>query len=142
MLETKLTEEMVQFTSEAKSWEETIRIASAPLLDKGSIEPRYVEKIISNVKELGPYIILMPNVAMPHARPEDGVNETGISLLVSKESVYFQGEKSARIFLVLASSDATSHLELLKEISEILTDEEKLNELLAAKNYQDIKNLF
>ncbi|MBM7692484.1 mannitol/fructose-specific phosphotransferase system IIA component (Ntr-type) [Peribacillus deserti] len=141
MLRSKLTDEMVQFIQGAKDWEEAIRVASEPLLKQGYIEARYVEAIISNVKNFGPYIVLMPKVAMPHARPEDGVNQMGISLLLTEKSVSFDEEKAANIFFVLAADDESSHLDLLKEISEFLTNEEKVSALLSAKKYEDVIKL-
>lgn len=138
MLSTRLTNDMVQFIPELKDWEKAIRVASKPLLDKGHIKESYVEAMIRNVKEFGPYIVLMPNVAMPHARPEDGVKKLGISLMITEKSVSFEQDKTANIFFVLAANDASSHLTLLTEISEFLSNEEKVNELLSAKSYDDI----
>lgn len=34
--------------------------------------------MIENIKKMGFYIILTDNVAMPHARPEQGVNKNGV----------------------------------------------------------------
>ncbi|WP_158553390.1 PTS sugar transporter subunit IIA [Peribacillus saganii] len=142
MLRSKLTDEMVQFIQGAKDWEEAIHAASEPLLKQGYIEARYVEAMISNVKNFGPYIVLMPEVAMPHARPEDGVNQMGISLMITEESVLFDEGKTAKIFFVLAADDKSSHLELLQEISEFLANEENVSVLLSAKKYEDVSNLF
>lgn len=36
------------------------------------MEPRYKEEIISNVEKLGPYILIAEDIALPHARPEQG----------------------------------------------------------------------
>ncbi|WP_026693913.1 PTS sugar transporter subunit IIA [Peribacillus kribbensis] len=141
MLRSRLTGEMVQFIPRAKNWEEAIRMASEPLLKHGYIEAGYVDAMISNVKELGPYIVLMPRVAMPHARPEDGVRKMGISLLITEDAVLFEGGKSANAFFVVAAEDATSHLTLLQEISDLLSDEEKITKLLGAGTYEDLLNL-
>lgn len=143
MLLTRLPQEMVQFIAEVKNWEEAIRVASKPLLEKGSIEEQYIEVMINNVREFGPYIVLMPKVAMPHARPEFGVNEMGISLMITEKSVPFEaGDKSANIFFVLAANDSSSHLTLLQEISDFLSNEDRVNALLAAKSYEDLVNIF
>ena len=34
----------------------------------GTIEANYKEDIISCVEKYGPYIVLMPNIAMPHSQ--------------------------------------------------------------------------
>lgn len=138
MFLSRLTRELVQFEEKIDSWEKAIELASNPLLLNGSIDESYIKAMIENVKNLGPYIVLMPRVAMPHARPDDGVKKTGISLLVVKEKVLFKTDKSANIFLVLAAEDAANHLTLLQEISDFLSKEENIETLLSATNYEEL----
>jgi mannitol/fructose-specific phosphotransferase system IIA component (Ntr-type) len=138
MLEKYLTEEMVQFKETAQNWEEAIRIASEPLVKNHSVEIEYVDTMIENVKEFGPYIVLLPKFAMPHARPENGVNKLGLSLLIMEKETKFDGGKSANVFLVLAAPDKDSHLMLLSELSSVLSSQDKVNALSLAKNYQEI----
>lgn len=142
MLEQLLTSEMVQFKKKVENWEEGIRIAAEPMVKKNAVEERYVEKMIENVKELGPYIVLMPNVAMPHARPEDGVHELSLGLLVLEEVVSFSDGKEVSVFLVLGANDASSHLSLLMEISTLLGNQEKVDALLTATSYTEILSIF
>jgi mannitol/fructose-specific phosphotransferase system IIA component (Ntr-type) len=138
MLEKYLTEEMVQFKETAQNWEEAIRIASKPLVKNHSVEIEYVDTMIENVKKFGPYIVLLPKFAMPHARPENGVNKLGLSLLIIEKDVEFAGGKSASVFLVLAAPDQDSHLTLLSELSSILSSQEKVEQIASAKSYQEI----
>ncbi len=36
--------------------------------------------MIANVNKFGTYIVIAPKVAMPHSRPEDGVNKNCVSM--------------------------------------------------------------
>ena len=63
----------IKLNQSAANWEEAIKIGTDLLVASGAIEPRYYDNIIAKVKELGPYIVLAPSLAMPHSRPEDGV---------------------------------------------------------------------
>ena len=54
----ELSESNIQILPQVDSWEEAIKIASRPLLEKGYIEPRYIDTMISKVNELGFYIVL------------------------------------------------------------------------------------
>ncbi|MGP7975291.1 PTS sugar transporter subunit IIA, partial [Proteus mirabilis] len=45
MLKTLLTPDVVQVIPQVKDWREAIKIACQPLIDKGCIEPRYVDAI-------------------------------------------------------------------------------------------------
>jgi mannitol/fructose-specific phosphotransferase system IIA component (Ntr-type) len=75
---------------------------------------------------------------MPHARPENGVNKLGLSLLIIEKSVKFDGGKFANVFLVLAAPDQESHLTLLSELSTVLSSHAKVDSLVLAKSYQEI----
>ncbi|WP_042354120.1 PTS sugar transporter subunit IIA [Bacillus rubiinfantis] len=141
MLEKYLTAEMIQFKQQAANWEEAIQFAAQPLVTHKIVEPAYVETMIENVKNFGPYIVLLPKFAMPHARPEDGVNQLGFSLLVLEQAVDFAEGKSANVFLVLAAPDKESHLSVLSELSIVLANQEKVDALASAKTYQEIMEI-
>ncbi|WP_347862311.1 BglG family transcription antiterminator [Salimicrobium sp. PL1-032A] len=89
MLNELLTTETIRFKDSVSGWEEAIRVASEPLLKKETIQPGYVDAMIESVHELGPYIVIAPDIAIPHARPEEGVNRLGMSFLRLKEPVAF-----------------------------------------------------
>lgn len=76
-----LTKDKITMKEKVNDWEEAIHIAAEPLLAQNYIEPGYVEAMIDSVKTLGPYIVIAPNVAIAHARPDNHVNKVGISLL-------------------------------------------------------------
>lgn len=119
-------------------WKQAIYIAAQKLLEKGYIEDRYINKMVENVKKLGPYIILSDDVAMPHSRPEDGVKKTGISLLKLDEGVYFGENSSIRLIFILAAKDSNSHIDMITELVNMLQDEEKLNKILNSKAENEI----
>ena len=59
------------------------------MAEKNKIQESYIQAMIGNIKKFGEYIIIAPNVAMPHSRPEDGVNESCLALLKLHEPVKF-----------------------------------------------------
>lgn len=128
----------------AANWEDAVKIGTDLLVKAGTIEPRYYENIISKVKELGPYIILAPGLAMPHARPEEGVLKTSFALVTLTEPVFFDGEEEGvRVLLTLAGSDSDQHMQGLMEITQVLDDEESetgvnLDKILRCKTAEDV----
>lgn len=46
-------------------WRDAVRAACQPLLDDGTIDPIYPDEIIRKVEELGPYIVIAPDIAIP-----------------------------------------------------------------------------
>lgn len=114
----------VHFLDSVPTWEEAIKAAAQPLLDKGNITPKYVQDMIDIVNINGPYIVIVPGIAMPHAKNEGGVLKTGISFLKLKNPVSFPEEKEVSILFVLAAEDSTGHLELISDLASLLIDED------------------
>lgn len=138
-----LKKENVQICDAAADWKDAIRIAVKPLEDNGYVEPCYKEEIISNVEKMGPYIVIADNIALPHARPEQGAIKTQIGVTLFRENVVFEGkDMPARLFVTLAAKDSSSHLDALMEISELLSDESTVGRILEAPDTEELYQYF
>ena len=125
------------------TWQEAVRAACQPLLADGTIEPEYPEAIIAKVEELGPYIVIAPDICIPHAQEGVGVNDTAVCFMKTERPVSFSddGEHDARLFFVLASTNNAIHLQNLSEMAETLSDEDFVARLLQAKSPEDLIKL-
>ncbi|MEG1502759.1 MAG: BglG family transcription antiterminator [Enterococcus sp.] len=143
MLTELITPEMIQISDEVSDWEEAIRLAAQPLLDTKKIESRYSDAMIEKVNQYGPFIHIGKGIALPHARPEDGVNELGMSLLkVKKPVLLLDDEKHAiQIFVCLAAIDNEAHLRALSSLTKLLSNKENLDALLTATTKEEIQNI-
>lgn len=113
----------IKLHQSATSWQDAIKIAIDMLIASGAVEPRYYDRIIEEITSIGPYIILAPGLAMPHARPEDGVIKTAFSLVTFDTPIYFDGENEpVYMMIALAGSDGDKHMEGLMEITQVLDD--------------------
>lgn len=134
-----LNESLIQITKEKLSWKESIKKAAEPLLDQQYITEHYIEAMIDSVEEIGPYIVLAPRVAVPHARPESGVKKLGMSLLKLDKPVNFnvegenESDREVRLIFVLAAIDSSAHLKSLVQLADII-DSEKHVETLIKQN--------
>lgn len=138
-----LKKENVQIYDSARDWRDAIRIAVRPLEEHGYVEPRYKEEVISNVETMGPYIVIADNIALPHARPEQGVLKTQIGVTLFRQNIIFDGkDMPARLFITLAAEDSDSHLDVLMEISELLSDEETVQKILQAADTESLYRYF
>ena len=124
-------------------WKDAVRAACQPLLADGTIEDIYPEEIIKKVEELGPYIVIAPDICIPHAQEGLGVHETAISFMKTETPVRFadDGEHDARLFFVLASTDNAVHLKNLGDMAEALSDDELVAKLLKAKTPEELAAL-
>ncbi|MDK6371118.1 BglG family transcription antiterminator [Aerococcus urinae] len=138
-----LTDEMIQFSNDNLTWQEAIKLSALPLLNKNSIEERYIEAIIDRTYKYGEFINLGKGIALPHARPEEGVNSIGMSLLSLSKPMYILEDKKNPIYILvfLAAIDDKYHLRALAKLTEILNDQRTLEELLAAEDKQAIIEL-
>ena len=64
----------VQAQRKATDWRQAVEIATRPLVAYGAAQPCYVNGIIENTLNWGPYYLIAPGIALPHARPEQGAN--------------------------------------------------------------------
>ncbi|KXT77636.1 PTS sugar transporter subunit IIA [Streptococcus sp. DD13] len=94
---------------EAKDWKEAVQLAVDPLIESGAVGPEYYDAIIASTEEHGPYYILMPGMAMPHARPEAGVHRDSFALITLKEPVQFPDGTDVSVLLTLAATSSAIH---------------------------------
>ena len=137
----KILEDRIKVVEKVESWEKAIEVGAFPLVKDKKIKFNYIENMIKNIEELGPYIILIPGVAMPHARPDENVLESSISLLKVNEGVKFS-ENTDKVYLMfcLAAKDSSSHIEIIEKLMEVLSDEEKIEKLIKAKTKEELKS--
>lgn len=124
------------------NWMESIVVSADPLLKSGCITEKYIEAMINNVKNNGTYIVIMPNVALPHSRSEEGALKTGISILKLEHPVMYPENKTVQLVIAFSANDNSQHMELLSMLANVLMDEEKLNFILNSNNLQQIEDLF
>ncbi|EMH3446552.1 PTS sugar transporter subunit IIA [Vibrio harveyi] len=137
----------IKLQAKASNWREAIKIGTDMLIASGAIQPSYHDAIISSVEELGPYICITPNLALPHARPENGVIRTAFALVTLEEPIYFEGEdEPVDVLITLAGSSSDEHMEGLMEVTQVLDDEDSetgvdLDKLRRCRSKTDVFNV-
>jgi PTS system ascorbate-specific IIA component len=135
-----LSEKLIKLDVDVESPIEAIRIAGDLLVQEGKVEQAYVESMVHAFHELGAYFVIAPRIALPHARPDETVKEVCLSLVRLKKSVVFGHTKNDPVQLVcaIAGVDKKAHIQMLRELASILSDELKLKEILEAENTQQV----
>lgn len=139
MLKELLIEETIELNVEAADWRESVRKGGELLKKSGKIEDEYIEAMINSVEELGPYIVIASEIAMPHASSKDGVYEVGLSLMTLKEAVNFGHPENDPVSIVicLAATDHNFHLNALKDLMVFLNEPDFIK-LLKTGSKQEI----
>ncbi|MFJ7825405.1 PTS sugar transporter subunit IIA [Psychrobacillus sp. NPDC096623] len=137
-----LEKQAIMLDVTAKDWEHAVRICGEILVKMGKVNPTYVDAMISNIHELGPYILIAPGIAMPHARPEDGVIQEGISLVVLNKEVAFEPGKEFKVLIGLAALNSESHIDILQKVAEVISKANSIEQLKNATEHDEILQLF
>jgi PTS system ascorbate-specific IIA component len=126
MLENYLTKDVIKVNVKAANWEEAVRTGGELLVNAQKCRPEYVDAMVRTVRELGPYMVLAPGLALAHARPEDGTLAVGLSLITLAEPVEFGSKVNDPVKVVISfcAVDRDGHVEVLKALAEFLRIEE------------------
>ena len=140
LLQDLLSEDNVSFRYPAETWEDVIRHGGQLMVDAGFTDPTFTEAMIDVVRDMGPYIVLAPGLAMPHARPEMGAKQVGTALVTLEKPIDFGSPEndpvSVAVFLCAPNKD--EHIQLLTDIATLFEDEEFLD---AAVNFESIEDV-
>ncbi len=140
-----LIENNILLQQQAQNWQEAVKLGCTLLEEKGYIEPRYYEAILEQTEKLGPFYLLAPGLAMPHARPEDGVKKSGFAIVTLKDPVMFGDidNDPIDILITLAAENTDFHNRVgIVQIVTLLDNEEAVERLKAATKIEDIKAIF
>lgn len=122
MIRDLITDETYLENVKCGSWEELVDIGGGLLVKQGRVEPRFLQSIKDTIAEYGSYMVLVDDIAFFHGRPEAGVKEMAMSLVLLQEPV-FLGEKRIKAAITFAAVDKNSHLQLMRELGGYLQDE-------------------
>ena len=120
---------------------EAIELAGELLVSSGKAHKSYIASMLEAVEKFGPYIVIAPGIALAHGKPGDDVIETGLSLIVLGSAIEFQHSQNDPVQLVfgLAATDHESHIDLMAELAQFLSDHERVNSLLTCSDPSQIR---
>lgn len=132
-----------QFTRHSLDWRSAIRLACHPLAQQGKITEGYASAIINATEQEGPWYILSPGFALPHARPQAGVlsKNSALSLLCCSEAVDFPYHPGIRLIVVLAAADGVQHIQTIQRLVCWLDEGERLQQFSAVQNQAQFATL-
>ena len=138
--------DLINFCEKTPSnWEDAVILSCQTLLEKGIIAQQYVDEIVECVQKYGPYIVIVPGVAMPHSSEDSqGVLGTAISFTKMSQDVVFEEgnpEKNARLFFTLAAKNNEEHVENISKLSEMLMTDGLIEALMTVETMEDYQKV-
>lgn len=122
------------------SFEKAIRHSARPIVESAHIEPRYVEAMIAENNSDESYIIIGEGVVIPHAAPENGVNDVSMGLLKIDDGIEFSGE-IIHLVVVIAAVDKQQHLKALLQLKDLAQSKSARNSVFNANSEEEIHEL-
>lgn len=142
MINELFNEETVELNVNVKNWKEAIRFCGNLFVKNGNTETRYTDAMINTVKSMGQYIVIEKGIAMPHARPEDGVKKIGMGLIKLKTPIKFGNDEydPVDIVIFICAVDKTSHIKALAELMSLIEDNNFLEIVRNSSSKEDVLN--
>lgn len=141
LLKKIIDNKLTVYNEKFENWKDAIIACGVPLIEEGFITSDYIDAIIECIEKYGPYIVIAPDIAMPHSTENAlGTLKTGIGFMKVEEPVVFDNndrEKDARLFFTLVSTNHEEHLANMVELSETLMNEDLVKDLLEVKCDED-----
>jgi len=136
-----LAKDNIQLNTTVNSKEDAIRLTGKILVEKGYVEPKYIEKMLEREQLTSTY---MGNfVAIPHGTEDSKsfVKKSGISFVQVPQGVDFGAGNIVKLLIGIAGKD-NEHLDILSNIAIVCSEEENIEKLVFAQSVDEILAIF
>ena len=135
-----LSEASIALNERLGDREAAVRRSGELLTAGGRVDSEYTATMLAALEEFGPYIVLAPGVALAHARPTSAVHGVAFSVLTLDPPVAFGHPENDPVRLVvgMAAPDDESHIEALRQLAELLSDDARRERLMTATTAQEV----
>lgn len=140
MLKEAVDRDSISIGAEVDDWKAAVELSGKLLAAANVVEEGYGPAMIRTVEELGPYAVIAPGVAIPHARPEDGALKVGVSLTVLQNPVEFGSEENDPVDLLFgfATPNKDDHVETIRGLVNFIKNRENLEALRQAGTVDEV----
>lgn len=124
----------------AANWQEAIRFAGDNLVSRGACTVEYVDTMVRLVSEVGPYVVVAPGIAIPHAPSPNGALKLAAAVVRLRAPVRFGHPDNDPVSLVIALSipQKESAIALIEDITLLLLDRTTREGLKRIRSVEDL----
>ncbi|UXY08746.1 PTS sugar transporter subunit IIA [Kosakonia sp. ML.JS2a] len=139
-----IARQAIQLDHPANTPEQAILAAGNALLASDACTESYVQAMVDNFHQFGPYFVIAPGLAMPHARPEQGALTPQISFIRLRQPVAFGHSDNDPVSLVLglSATGQDQHIQLIQQLVTLLSDEHTYHTFLHSTDAEAIFSCF
>lgn len=119
-------------------WQTAVSISGNMLVNNGFVNEDYANNMVSAFENYGSYMVIDDGIAIPHAKNDDNVYQTGIVLTICRQPVLFNDEKQITAFFAFCSVDHQEHLDALVAISNLIRETDFKSRLTSFKDENEV----
>ncbi|KAA6430882.1 PTS sugar transporter subunit IIA [Agrococcus sediminis] len=118
----------------AADWRAAVRAGGVDLVTARAVGRAYVDELVQQIEQAGPYCVVAPGVAVPHARASAVVRRDALAIVVLDEPVAFghPHHDPVRVVIAMAAQSPRRHLQMLAELANALDGDGVIHRLAAA----------
>jgi transcriptional antiterminator/mannitol/fructose-specific phosphotransferase system IIA component (Ntr-type) len=131
---------LIETGGKAKDWRDAVRQVGKILVESGYVKTDYIGSMIAKVEEFGPYCVIVKGMALAHARSNNDVFSTGLSLLVLPDGIKFGHETNDPVYLLFCFcvNDDRDYLNALTDLIALGKQKDFIPRILSADNGHEI----
>lgn len=139
-----LPDERIKLNVKVNTWQEAIRASGKLLFESGAVTSQYIEAMIQVAEEYGPYIVIAPGIALPHAPTVAGAKKTALSLVKLAYPINFGNPDNDPVRLVfgLSAVDKKIHMLALQALAELFLAKDLVDALFKAESAASVLAVF
>ena len=132
-----LSSSQIRLSAAPAGKQEAIEQVAQLLVSSGNIDPRYIQSMFAREEVANTY--LCNGIAIPHGIPEDRdyILQTGIAVLQVPDGVAWNDEETVYLLVGIAAK-SNEHLNILRKLTRVVSDEEEAARLAKTTNPADI----
>jgi mannitol PTS system EIIA component len=121
--------------------EEAIRFTGQILVDRGYVEPSYIEKMLEREEMASTF--MGNSVAIPHGTDDakSEVKNSGLAIIQVPEGVDFGDGNIVKLIIGIAGK-GDEHLEILSNIAIVVSEEENVEKIVSASTAEEVLSFF
>lgn len=134
-----IVEKNIRIASSPMAAEESLQAIGDLLEQVGSTKAQYTTNMIKSYRELGPYFVIAPGIALAHAKPDESVLVNDMALIVCQHPVVFNSHNDPVTLLFgLCATSGDSHMENIVAMADLLSEEETIERIKNATSAQEV----
>lgn len=119
--------------------DEAIAKASDVLVANHFIDIKYIHEMQQVFDDS--YMVIMQNIAIPHAYSEKHVHKTAMSMLILQEPIYMSDGTAIHIIVPIAAVDKVTHLRALLQLRDVAQDNDAIKRIIQSRKNSDVNEI-